>query len=159
MKDFTKYDVLDYLEIDVRLVTSILDRVIKDYWTKRNEQMVEEVHTAFDAIRRHLERQESIMKLVEHEEILRSAYAKFEAYKDQIGDLMDDMALEHVDDESFLSDLVLLRSLVGKLGRLESRRLFAKLREEMSDEVKDKSDEIMHSGFSKSSSGTWSTSK
>lgn len=147
MKEFAKYDVFDYLEIEVRQVTNILDSVIEDYFDKTNDERVEEVHKAFDAVKLHIDHQDKIMRTISHDEKLMRSYARFQAYRDQICDLMSDMVFEHVDDDSFYSDLHLLRGLVSKLGRLEHRRLFAKLREEMSEEEKEQSQEMLSASF------------
>lgn len=147
MREFTKFDVLNYLEMDSRIVRDVLDRVIDGYWKKSNDQRVDEVHEVFDSVRKHLARQDAVMRSVCEDAALEKQYRKFRSYRDQINQLMEDMVFEHLDDEEFHSDLILLRGLISKLGRLESRKLFSQMREQMSDEEKEASEELFTGGL------------
>ncbi|SRR5579883_2967315 len=143
MKEFARYDVFDYLEMEVRLLTRMLDRVIGDYFHQTNDQRGDQIASVFQSVERHVNHQDKIMKTVALDSGLERVYLKFKFYRDQIKDLMNDMVFEHLDDDSFYSDLKLLRALVAKLARLEHMRLFARLREGMSDEARLEAETLM----------------
>ncbi|MBX9692889.1 MAG: hypothetical protein K2Z81_10930 [Cyanobacteria bacterium] len=143
MRDFKKVDIWDYMELEIQALIRCLEDVIIGYAEKTNEERVDEVHRAFDAIRKHLDKQESVLESLVDDEALSSVFQDFKFCKQQIMELLDDMFFEHVDESTFLIDMIRLNHLLNRLSGLESESLFSRLRESMSDEARDAAERFL----------------
>lgn len=113
MNSITKFDVFEFLEMEIKQVVSALDTVLASYAQMDNDQRSDSVKRIFDAVERCLATDATLFEEAEKRGLSAGYVASLHSSNNRLKNLINNMILEHLDDNSFFKHLADMREILA----------------------------------------------
>lgn len=123
-----KPNIFKLMQVYEDRYTRLLSGLINNYDTMSAEEGLKKSKDVFDAIRLHLEREDSLIEDAEDNSELYRAVQSYKVQKAKIIDTLNEILYHHVNGPDYLEKLKQLRGQIRVLAELESTRLHKRLK-------------------------------
>ena len=129
MTGTVKFDVFDFLEMESYQIVQALTELLNNYVQLDNEERLDEVSRIFLSIQSYLITQDAMLKAARMLDMdVESQVPGLDDAKRNILDLLNTLVMEHVDDDSFFSNLRNLKLFMESEASEEASNFYRFLR-------------------------------
>ena len=134
MNSITKFDVFEFLEMEIKQVVLSLDTVLDNYAEMDNDQRCDSVRRIFDAVERCLTTDRTLFEEAKKRDLSVAYVSSLHSSHVRLRELMGEMVMEHLDDNSFFKHLAEMKEILSGETLKNTRRFHKVIADRASEE-------------------------